>query len=267
VARQQAAIESAERQLAEAERALANTTITAPFNGVVISENAEIGRVFSQNESVANLYDADSLEVSFTLSDQQYGQLTSAGLIGRPVTVVWDIEPEPVTLTGEIIRAGAEVDAALGGVEVFASITGEARTPLRPGTFVEVLVDGLDYPDSLRIPETALHEDNHFYTIHEGRMARIDTELLARDGDSLIVRANVPEGERIIATRLAQAGEGVLVTVEGEEPMQVWGGRPQAGNAEGQGERPQGQGAGGQRPEGAPDGPPPGGEGPPGGGG
>jgi multidrug resistance efflux pump len=262
VARQEAAIESSARRLAEAERALVNTTVTAPFNGVVISESAEIGRVFSQNESVANLYDSDSLEVSFTLSDQQYGQLTSAGLIGRSVTVAWDIDPEPVILTGEIIRAGAEVDAALGGVDVFASMTGESRTPLRPGTFVEVLVDGLDYPGSLRIPETALYENNHFYTIREGRMARIETELLARDGDALIVRADVPEGERIIATHLAQAGEGVLVTVEGEEPMQVWGGRPQAGNAEGQGaqgERPQGQGDGAQRPENAPEGPPQGG--------
>jgi multidrug resistance efflux pump len=249
VVRQSATIEHADRQLEQARRLLANTVISAPFNGVVVTEHAEVGRVFSPNESVATLYDADALEVTFTLSDQQYGMLTSVGLIGREATVIWDIQPEPITLTGAISRAGAEVNSALGGVEVFASLSGEARTPLRPGTFVEVLVDGLDYPDTLRIPETALYENSHFYTVRDGRMARVDAQLLARDDDSLIVRAEVPEGERIIVTRLAQAGIGVLVAIEGEEPAQVFGGGgPQVGAP---GQRPDGAPGGGQRPNGA----------------
>lgn len=265
ITRQLALIEQADRRLQQASRALANTVITAPFDGVVTAENVEVGRVFSPNETVASLYDLDALEVAFTLSDREYGMLVSDGLIGRAVTVVWEIDPEPLTLTGEISRAGAEVNSAIGGVQVFAALSGEARAPIRPGTFVRVLVDGLSYDDALRIPETALYEDNHFYTVRDGRMARVDAQLLARDGDTVILRADVPEGERIITTRMAQAGEGVLVTIEGEEPAGGpggfgAGGAPGAAGGFAPGQRP--AGANGQRPGGAAA---PGGAGPEGG--
>jgi len=243
IARQETAIARAEWARDQARRSVENTQIKAPFDGVVMSESAELGRVISNNESITALYDRNALEVRFTLSDRQYGPLVRDGLIGRPVTVTWDIDPEPVTVSGSIVRAGAEIDAALGGVEIFAALE-TANTDLRPGTFVAVAVDGLAYEDALRLPETAIYENNHFYIIRDGRMARVDAELLARDGQFVIVRADVPEGERVITTRVAQAGEGLLVQVEGEEPPQT--GPRGGGQRQGQsGERPAGQASGG----------------------
>jgi len=217
--RQQAAIISAQLNLEQARRDLANTSITAPFDGIVVSESVGLGSYVTANETIASLYDPSALDVSFTISDLQYGQLITKGLEGREVEVSWDIAAEPIKVAGEITRAAAEIDSTTGGVKLFARLTGDNASQLRPGTFVEVQVKGPSYERTLRVPETALYESDHIYTIRDGRMAKIDAEIMTRDNDYLIISAEVPEGESIITTRLSQAGEGVAVGVEGEEAV------------------------------------------------
>ncbi len=215
--RQRASIISAQLSLEQARRDLENTRITAPFDGIVVSENLSLGSYVTANENVASLYDPTALDVSFTISDLQYGQLISEGLEGREVEVSWDIAAEPIKVAGEITRAAAEIDSTTGGVKLFARLTGDNASQLRPGTFVEVQIKGPSYERTLRVPETALYENDHIYTIRDGRMAKVDARIMTRDNDYLIISAEVPEGERIITTRLSQAGEGVAVSVEGEE--------------------------------------------------
>lgn len=225
--RQAEAIIRAEWTLEQAERALENTSLIAPFDGVVMNANISLGRIVSNNEVIAQLYEQQALEARFTMSDQEYGQLLSDGLIGRPVIAIWNIDPNPLEVSGEINRVGAQVDAALGGVEVFARLQGEGTTNLRPGTFVEMRIDGRAYENALRLPETAIYENNHLYVVTDRRMSRVDVELLARDGSNAIIRADLQPTDRVITTRVAQAGDGLLVAIEGEVPEgRPGGGRP-----------------------------------------
>lgn len=215
--RQRANVISARSNVDEAQRNLDNTRITAPFAGIIVSETVGLGSYVTANETLVSLYDPNELEVSFTISDQQYGQLLAEGLIGRAVTATWKIEPTPISVSGKITRTDAQVDSATGGVTMFARLDPQSKNSLRPGTFVEVEIAGPTFTQSLRIPETAIYEDDHFYTARDGRMARIDVEILIRDGETLIVAADLPAGEKLITTRLSQAGEGVKVAIEGQE--------------------------------------------------
>ena len=244
VHRRAAAILTSERRVETAQRTLNETTIIAPFDAVVVSNTAVPGTIVSQNEAVASFYDANALEARFTLSEQQFGLLISNGLIGRTLEVIWDIEPEPVVVTGTVARIGAQVNASLGGIELFAHLEDVAATPLRPGTFVAIALSGKQFENALRIPETALYEGGHFYVIAEGRMVSVEAQVLVRDGEAVIVSADVEEGAPIITTRLAQAGDGVRVKLEGQEEERP--GRPRGGNRPGDnsGETPAGRGPG-----------------------
>ncbi len=216
VRRSASAILTAQRRVETAQRTLEETTIIAPFDAVVVSNTAVPGTIVSQNEAVASFYDANALEARFTLSEQQFGLLISDGLIGRTLEVIWDIEPDPVVVTGTVARIGAQVNASLGGIELFAHLDNVAATPVRPGTFVAIALSGKRFENALRIPETALYEGGHFYVIVEGRMVSVEAQVLARDGEAVIVLADVEGGAPIITTRLAQAGDGVRVKLEGE---------------------------------------------------
>lgn len=215
VKRAQTGIQTAERALERAERALADTTISTPYDAVVVNANVVPGAKFAQGENVATIYKANALEVRFTLSEAQYGQLLADGLEGRPIRVIWDIGPTPVQVNGTISRVGARIDTSQGGVEIFGTLDADQQTPIRPGIFVSVEMDGISYSNALEVPETAIYEGDILYVEQDQRMKSVPVTILQREGDMVIIRADVAEGESIIVTRLAEAGDGVLVKHEG----------------------------------------------------
>jgi multidrug efflux pump subunit AcrA (membrane-fusion protein) len=247
LSRQQASIERIKWQVERAERNLADTEIYAPFDGIITASNIELGRLINNNEVLVSLYETNALDVRFTMSDQQYGQLLNDGLIGREIEVQWDVEPQPIVAMATISRTGAQIDATKGGVEVYASIDAEKAALLRPGSFVEISVPGLVYRGALRVPESAIYDNAFVYVDVDGRMSKRDVTIIARDGEFLLVRADIEPGTPIITTRIAQAGEGVAIINEGE-PQPLPFARPnraQRPDGAQNGERPgAGEGAG-----------------------
>ena len=166
------------------------------------------------NDVVATLYDRNALEVRLTLSDNQYGRILSdrTSVIGRPVEVSWFIGGEPARYTGEIVRVGAEVALARGGIDLYARVdVGPDQPALRPGAFVEVRVADRTYPNTARIPEGALYGTDHVYVVVDGRTERRNVTPRAFDGTHLIVDGDLVDGDILVATRLDEAGEGVRV--------------------------------------------------------
>ena len=219
VEQQKATIARLDWKLQEAEQALADTTLAAPFDAVVRTEGAEVGRLVNVNDVVAVLYDRDALEARFTLSDNQYGRLLdeTGKLFGRKVEVIWYIGNEPVTFTGQIVRVGADVASERGGVDVFARIeAGDTEVPLRPGAFVELRIPDRLYERAVRLPETAIYGGKHVYAIVDDRLERRDVDVIAYEGSDVIVQGDIADGERILRTQISQIGNGLLVREEGQ---------------------------------------------------
>lgn len=231
--RGQALIDRAERNVLQAQRSLAATNIVATFDGTVSTSPVTLGAIVSQGETLATLYESNNLELRFSMSEQNFGQIATQDVVGRPLSLTWDIADAPRTLSGEVVRIGAEVDPSLGGVELFARVDVDDENLVRPGTFVSVDLPGATLEDVLVLPETSLYESNHIYVLRDGKMARVDAVLLGRQDENVVISAQIDEAERIILTRLAQAGEGLRVNVEGEEaqrPGQGQGRRRGGGN-------------------------------------
>jgi RND family efflux transporter MFP subunit len=245
VEQQQAAIDRLEWRLSQAERNLADTVLKAPFDAVVRSETAAIGRLVGVNDVVATLYDRAALEVRFTLSDRQYGRILSetGSVVGRPVRVSWHIGGRPVVYQGEILRTGAEIAVARGGVDVYARVaTRDDVSVLRPGAFVEVTLDDRTYPDTARIPEAALYGTDHVFVVVDGRTQRRNVTPVAFDGPYLLVEGDIRSGDMLVATRLDEVGDGVLV----EDPRrpELTGGGSGSGGSDGGGRSRQGSASG-----------------------
>ncbi|MCK7610937.1 efflux RND transporter periplasmic adaptor subunit [Roseibium sediminicola] len=214
VDQQKAAIKRLEWRLQNAQRQLENTILTAPFDAIVRSESAELGRLVSINDAIVSLYSSDAFEVRFTLSDNQYGRLLAetGTVVGRPVNVTWYLGNEPVIYPATVTRIGADVASNRGGVEVIARIDGKATSiPLRPGAFVEVSLADRSYAQSYRIPETAYYGDGTVFVVENSRLQPRKVTSLAIDDGWLLVTGALKDGDVLLTTRIPEAGAGLLV--------------------------------------------------------
>ncbi|MEO9526524.1 HlyD family efflux transporter periplasmic adaptor subunit [Roseibium sp.] len=214
VVQQNAAIKRLEWRLENAGRQLENTVLKAPFDAIVRSQSAELGRLVSVNDAIVSLYKSDTFDVRFTLSDNQYGRLLAetGTVVGRPVQVTWYLGNEPVTYPASVSRIGADVASSRGGVELIALVdTSNANVPLRPGAFVEVSLSDRSYPDSFRIPETAFYGEGTVYVVEESRLVPREVTALAIDDGFILVTGALADGESLLVTRIPEVGEGLLV--------------------------------------------------------
>ena len=228
-----------------ARRNLADTVVVAPFSGVVRAANVETGRIVAPNDVVVSMYDGETLDVAFTLTDAQYGRIATDAdpLIGREVDVIWTIGNTAYDYRGVVQRIGADIASERGGVTVFARLLPDDQpVDLRPGAFVELRVPDRSYSNAARIPDTALYGASTVYVIAEGQLERRDIEVAGFDGSDVIVARGLDGGERVLTTRLASIEEGLTVSVpalDGDTPRR--GNRPAGSGEDGAARSGQGQ--------------------------
>lgn len=221
VAQQRAVVERLAWRLAEAERALRDTVLRAPFDAVVRSESVEIGRRVGVNDVVAELYEENALDVRFTISNSAFGELLEAErvegepLIGRRGALTWRVGAAPVEAPIVVERLGPDVRSERGGVELIARVDiAAASGPTRPGAFVTVRLPGRAYDRAVEAPEAALYDGDHVFVVVDGRLQRRNVELLAWRGDRVVLRGDL-DGAAILSSRLGEAGDGVRVRPRG----------------------------------------------------
>lgn len=211
----------------QAQRNLNDTTLQAPMTGVVSQKNIDVGRLINANDVVVSLYEADQLEVRFTLTDERFGRIQSdpVGVTGRKVEVIWSVGGEEFRFPAEIDRIGAQITSNRGGVEVIAIVERNlSNSAIRPGAFVEVIVPDKSFDDHFRIPETALYENDTIYLIRNGKLVAVSAVTHARDGDHIIVSGDLSDGDEVLVTRIAEISEGLRV----RSPDSVEKGEPEA---------------------------------------
>ena len=211
---QRAAMRRLSWRVDQAKRNLRDTVLKAPFASYVTSVNAEIGRIVSVNDRVATLLDKGWIDVSFTLSDSQYGRILSSEktVAGRDVEILWYVGNRPFIYKAKIERVSAEISSESGGVQVYARLTdSEGGAPIRAGAFVEVRVPDQHYKNVLRIPQTALYDGDKVYVIIDSRLQQRKIEVVGAAGTDILIRGPIKAGERILLTRLSTVGEGIKV--------------------------------------------------------
>ena len=204
----------------KAERDLDSTVLKAPFDGVVRTAAAEIGRLVSANDVVVSLYEEGRIEARFTLTDGAFGRLQASdeGLIGRAVTARWTVGGRTYDYPGTVGRLGADITSNRGGVEVFADLTQPDGAPdLRPGAFIEIEVPDTRYAGTFALPDTALFDDK-VYVVEDGVLAERTVEVAAFDGDRVLVSSGLEGGERVLITRITEVSAGLKVREEGVAP-------------------------------------------------
>lgn len=218
---QKASVVRAEAALRRALRDLDETVLSASMDGFLASAVAAVGQRVSTSDRIARLIVAERMEVSFQLTQLEFGRLTGDGsqgatshLIGKKLRVNWRVGKEVFAYEAVIERLGAEIDAASGGIRIYARIVApDLASPLRPGAFVDVIVPGKIYRGVLRLPDGAIMDDGSIYVVEDGRLAGRSAEIVSRVAGGVLVRADIEEGAQVVTTRFPEIGPGIRVDV------------------------------------------------------
>lgn len=206
------ALERVRIALAEAQRRLDDTRITARFTGTLADVNAIEGRLVSNNEQLARLVDPLALEVTFRVSTAQYARLLDEGgaLRKAPVQVTLDVFGTDLVTQGLLVRDSAAVGEGQTGRLLFARL--DAPKGLKPGDFVTVEIEEPPLDRVVRLPSSALDAENNVLVLgEEERLEELSVTLLRRQGDDVLVRARGLGGRDVVAERTPLLGAGIKV--------------------------------------------------------
>lgn len=208
----QTSIARARIALADAERAIADTEIRARFAGTLRNVSVVEGRLVSPSEQIAELIDADALEVAFRVSTPQYARLIDEDgrLRPAPVDVTLDVFGTDLTATGTLSRESADVGEGQTGRLLFARL--DTARGFKPGDFVTVAVEEPPLDFVVRLPATALNAAAEVLALDaEERLETVAVTLLRRQGDDVLVRSRDLRGREVVTERSPLLGAGIKV--------------------------------------------------------
>lgn len=212
------ALARADLTLADAERALENVEVRAPFAGVLADVDATEGRLVADNEALGSLFDPRTLEVAFRLPNRRFAALLDLDgrLLSAPVVATLDLGARALTTAGRLDRVAGAVDMASGGRLLYAVLDAAAETALRPGDFVSVEIREPDIADVAIVPAAALGLSESLLVLgDDGRLRAAPVSVVRREGAEVYVR-DAPIGARYVVAPTPELGPGVKARAEGD---------------------------------------------------
>jgi multidrug efflux system membrane fusion protein len=187
-----------------------NTQMYAPFDGYLTDIKAVQGMQLNSGDFVARLIDSGRLEVQIFLSNAQFGRMFAGSSSFPPLEIKWNMGETEFRFDAMIERMESQIDSSIGGVHVYARLGPDASESfLRPGVIVNVLARDRVYKNVVRLPEKALYDEDTAYVVSKGRLRARRVTLVGRDGNYVLLRGALVEGDLVVLTRFDGIGEGV----------------------------------------------------------
>ena len=212
---------AAEAALSQAKANLGRTRITAPFNGVLLDENIDLGQVVGPTAAVATLVGTDTLRVQVSLPVEKLAGIDFPRP-GRPVGSAARIEQtlgagQQVVREGAVIQLMGQLDPQTRTAQVLVEIPDPFEgdgIPLLPGAWVNVTVDGKALSDTWTVPRASLVKGQYVWVVdQENGLHRRTVQVGWREQDSVVLTAGIEEGDRLVTSPLTLPVEGQPVEV------------------------------------------------------
>lgn len=237
-------------ELAEAERGLENTTMTAPFRGRVSEAAVEQGQFVRTGEQLLTLDAIDAVEVVGSFQPETFSSVIQTAL-GQTIQQTSQIDTTKVVeylkaagvtayvrlevadfdarYSAELVRFRGTIDYETGTIGLAVRVRdplladGETqRPPLSVGGFVSVVLETPAPEGTIAVPRTAVHQDDQgapfVYLADAGDTLAIAPVVLGPvAGDRIVVREGLDDADRLIlsAPRPPIAGMPLTPVAEG----------------------------------------------------
>lgn len=217
----QAAFEDAQVNFDQAEENLKRTTLRAPFTGLVRAENIDIGQFASRGQAIATLYANDVVEVRLPIADRQLAFLNLPPLrngnfpasMQPNVKLSAEYGGQVREWSGKIVRAEAEIDTSSRMVQLVARVKSSAMSQeLSVGLFVNAEISGLAVDNIIRLPRSAIRNDDNVLVVDaDNRLRFRKVQPLRHYKDMVLVADGLEAGELVCLSAVQTAIDGMAV--------------------------------------------------------
>jgi RND family efflux transporter MFP subunit len=219
----EANLQESRANLEQAQRDLDRTELRAPFDGLVRSEQVDLGQFVSRGQSIGTIYATDFVEVRLPIAADQLvylgmpvyvrGQLPES--LRPPVTVSAEFGTARLQWRGELVRTEAEIDERSRMVYGVARLRLEQQEglPMIPvGLFVQAEIRGRRVENVIRLPRSAIRDDNQVLVVDaDDHLHFRQVSILRLEHDDVLISDGLADGELVCLSPMQTVVEGMRV--------------------------------------------------------
>jgi RND family efflux transporter MFP subunit len=212
-----AALDNGKAVLAEAQTALDDSSLRAPFDGWIVKRSVDVGALVGPSVAGFTIADTRSVRAVFGVPDNAMGRIK----LGQRQTIMTDVFPEPFAGRVTAIAPAADPKSRVYSVEVTIS---NPKNQLKAGMIASLSFGGEIFPSTvLAVPLSAVIRDPQksdafavLLTEGTGDPATVrarSVELGDAYGNMIQVLGGVKPGDRVVTAgaTLVKSGEQVRV--------------------------------------------------------
>ena len=214
-----AVLEASKAELKKARLNLQRTTLYAPFDGVVMNENVDVGQYVIAGQALGTIFSTDAVEIIVPVEMRDIPLIDIPGFTvresnGSRAYISARIGIKDYTWKGKVVRSEGRLDETTRMLNVIVRVDKPYETypPLAIGMFVKVRIEGRTMEKILEIPASALRDNKVVWVIDNTdriRFRKVRTLKVYRD--KALIENGIKEGDRVVVSLLKVVTDGMKV--------------------------------------------------------
>lgn len=204
-------VESAQTQVADAQQAIADTVVRAPFSGFVSSRPVAVGEFVSSASVVATILRTNPIKVQIQVAEADVPYVA----IGRGVSLQVDAYKDR-KFAGTVVAVNPAVDPVSRSAIVEATVE-NGDNALRQGMFATARITREGGGKGVFVPKTAIYNDQstqsyRVFVVQEGLIKLKVVQLGSEEGNFTQILSGIEPDETVATSNLEQLYEGAKVS-------------------------------------------------------
>lgn len=207
---QRQALAAARARVSLARKALADTVVRAPFDGVVSQRLVSVGDYVTRGTKVASVMRVNPLRVELTVPAQYIPSVA----VGRAVSLEVDAYPGK-TFTGHVRYVSPDVRADSRALVVEAVVPNGDGT-LKPGLFATAQIEEASQTPGVIVPAVAVRTVSGTARVYVVAGDHVEERIVTTGqtiGKSIEITSGVKAGDVVAVSNFGQLADGVRVAI------------------------------------------------------
>ncbi|HBU78695.1 MAG TPA: efflux transporter periplasmic adaptor subunit [Muricauda sp.] len=222
-------IEAARASMNQAQLNLDRTTIRAPFDAHILSQNVTVGSQVSQGDDLGRIVGTDSYWVLATVpvsrlqwlkfpeSEEEKGSMVrienpSAWPSGAHREGYLDRQIGALDNQTRLARVLVRVDDPLATSDEL-----QGAPKLMIGTFVEVNIQADSIPNVVRLDRDLIRSNQTAWVMKDNLLEIRELDIILTDNQHAYIKSGLEDGDKVVSTNLSTVTNGVELRTRSEE--------------------------------------------------